>query len=169
MARKQDINVGIIAFTGLVGAILLLIIIWGVEAWYYYEVDLITERHNIENQNVPLNTLKAEHYLNLGDNVGNETIYASQLVGGAAVDPEYRWADESRQVAIIPIHEAMARVAQAVSGQEVTAEQVREADRRFVRAGLAGDHDIMTPTRNAPAATPNAPQNEPGPATQGGN
>lgn len=151
MARKQDIDVGIIAFTGFVGALLLLIIIWGVEGWYHYEVDLLLEKHNV-NQNMPLSGLKQEHYRNLGDDVGNDIVYASEVADlGDATAPGfgYRWTDNSRQTAAIPIHEAMARVVQQAGGQEVTAQQMREVDRQFVRTINNAYADVMVPTSTA--------------------
>src|SRR5690606_3670469 len=120
----------IIAFIGLVGALLLLIIIWGVEGWYHYEVDLISEKHNENAQSLPLSGLKQEHYRNLGDDVGNNIVYASKIPG---LEAGYRWTDASRQTAAIPIHEAMARIVQQYSGQQVTAQQMREADRQYTR------------------------------------
>lgn len=157
MARKQDIDVGVIAFTGLVGALLLLIIIWGVEGWYHYEVDLLSERHSDINENVPLNTLKQEHYRNLGDLVGNDIVYASEVeeLGeepGEAASPAfgYRWTDPSRQTAAIPIHEAMARIVRQASGQNVTADQMRIADEQFVRTVNELYGDMMTPTEAEP-------------------
>lgn len=160
MARKQDIDVGVIAFTGLVGALLLLIIIWGVEGWYHYEVNLLTDRHSNIGQNVSLNDLKLEQYGNLGDTVGNDIVYASEIDAlGDAASPAfgYRWTDQSRQSAGIPIHAAMARIVRQTTGQDVTVEQMRTADAEFVRIVNEAHGDVMTPTEVEPQA-PRVPE-----------
>ena len=132
MAVKQDINVGLVAFVGVVGAMLLLIIVWGVQAWYAYEVDAINEQRNDSDQNVGWIDHKAEQYANIGDPVGNATIYASGMTaderGKLPADYGYRYFSDKKDVAAVPIHAAMAEVVRENGGGEVSAERMREVD-----------------------------------------
>lgn len=123
---KQDINVGLIAFIGLVGSMLLLILVLGVQAWFAYETDAIRELRYESDQNLDWMRLRDEQYTNLGDTVGNSTIYAEP---GNIEGDGYRWTSERRDAAAMPIHAAMAAVVAQNGGPEVSAEAMRKIDR----------------------------------------
>ncbi len=130
---RQDINVGLVAFIGTVGSLVLLIIILGVQGWYDYEVDVIRKARFAQDENIDWNRQKAEQYANIGDVVGNTTIYAAPIGQPTAFASAggYRWADEGKTVAVIPIHAAMAAIVQQNGGEATTA-QVIAADHVFV-------------------------------------
>ena len=132
MAVKQDVNVGLVAFVGVVGAMLLLIIVWGVQAWYAFEVDAINEQRNDSDQNVEWIDHKTEQYANIGDPVGNATIYAAGMNaeqrGKLPADYGYRYLSDKKDVAAVPIHLAMAEVVRENGGGEVTTERMRAID-----------------------------------------
>jgi hypothetical protein len=160
MAVRQDINVGLIAFVGLIGAMLLLIAFWGVEGWYAYEVNLLnTNRYEIDRNDLWLDR-RDEQYANIGDPTGNDTIYAaaevSQIPGAG-----YRYFSRERDAAAIPIHAAMAQIVAQYGGPQVSIEEMRAIDSRFV--GIVNDAyaDYMTPVP-PPAAQEGQ---EPGAAT----
>ena len=85
MAVRQDINVGLLGFVGIVGTMLLAISIWGLEAWYAYEVDLLRQVRFQENRNLTWTHIRDEQYANIGDTVGNATVYAAAEAGGEAM------------------------------------------------------------------------------------
>ena len=166
MAVKQDVNVGLIAFVGLVGSMILLITVWGVQAWYAYEVDVLnTERYEAD-QNVEWIDHKLEQYANIGDPVGNDTIYADgalrdeEVLGGegaARLAEGYRFYTDRRDLAAIPIHEAMAIVARE-NGHAATAEQMMDVDTRLAKIVNEAYASHGTPTEAEPQ---NAPSPEP--------
>ena len=149
---RQDINVGLIAFIGIVGSMVLLILVLGVQGWYAYESDRIRAERYDADQNLDWINLKAEQYANIADGVGNDTIYADEMPGksgdlrdeldddDATVDADmtdgdyvpYRYLDEGRTRLAVPIHEAMAAVVRQNGGGEATAEQMREVDGDYV-------------------------------------
>ena len=161
MAVKQDINVGMVAFTGLVGAMLLLIIIWGVQGWYAYEVDLLRQRRNTIDDNVDWNRLKVEQYVNLADPVGNDTIFAAEVPGVDAAEG-FRWVDDSKQAAAIPIHVAMAEIARRNGVDDASAERMKQADASLSETVNEAYGDYMTPTEAEPQSPdmPVVPQEE---------
>lgn len=128
---RQDINVGLIAFIGLVGSMVLLIVVVGVQAWFGYETDAIREARYASGLNLDWIRLRDEQYANLGDPVGNGTIYAS--ASGELEGSGYRWTSEAKETAVMPIHAAMAAFVAQHGGSEVSAEAMREIDReRYV-------------------------------------
>ncbi len=141
MAVRQDINVGLIAFVGLVGSILLLIAVWGTQGWFAYEVQLLNQKRFETDRNLDWLALRNEQYANIGDDVGNTTIFA------VAEEPtmSYRFLSEKRDVAGIPIHEAMARLASQHGGSQFTADQMRAADREHATIVNEVYKDYMTP------------------------
>ena len=149
MAVKQDIQVGLIAVVGTISAMLLLISIWGVEGWYAYEMGVLDEQRFEEGRNLEWMTLRDEQYRNLGDTVGNGTIYAgtgmTELPGGG-----YRYISESRDAAAIPIHEAMARLVRESGGGDVTGDQMRQIDREPIRTANEAFQAYMVPTAFVP-------------------
>ena len=135
-----------IAFIGLVGAMLLLIAVWGVEGWFAYEVAVLDERQFDDGRDESdWVRLRDEQYANLGDPVGNGTIYAAAREAAAA-GGGYRYATEARDVLVIPIHEAMARVANQFGGGQVTAEQMRQLDAAPVHLVNEAYANYMAPT-----------------------
>jgi hypothetical protein len=136
---RQDINVGLLVFIGLVGAMVLLIIVLGVQAWFAFETDLIIRDRYRQDENRAYNALKSEQLANIGDPIGNSIIYS------AAIDPPvgygsaegYRWTSDTRETAVIPIHEAMAQIVRENGGN---------AD---VTAMLAADREPVSLTNNA--------------------
>jgi hypothetical protein len=144
MAVRQDINVGLIAFVGLVGSMLLLVIIWGVEGWYAYEVDLLSAKRFEEERGDQWLERRDEQYANIGDVIGNDTIYAGP---GAAEWPGggYRFTSRERTTAVIPIHAAMVEIVRQSGGPEVTLEQMLEADRQAARIENDAYGQYMTP------------------------
>ena len=132
---KQDINVGLVAFIGAVGALVLLIVVLGVQAWYGYETDAIRAERYDTDQNVDWQKRRDEQYANLGDTVGNGTIYAHAPTptptptAGEGVSGGYRWTSEARDTAIIPIHAAMAAYVEQNGGPAIDAEAMRALDR----------------------------------------
>ena len=166
MAVKQDVNVGLVAFVGVVGAMLLLIIVWGVQAWYAFEVDSINQERYEADKNVTWIDHKVEQYANIGDPVGNATIYAAgmsqeeraKLPAGFG----YRYVDAKKDVAAIPIHAAMAEVIRENGGGEVSVEKMLKIDHdktvQIVNDAYAG---YTTPTQFEPRdAREPAPQPE---------
>ncbi len=131
---RQDINVGMLVFVGLVGSLVLLIMVLGVQAWFAYETDVIlTQRYAID-QNDPLLELKGEQLANIGDPVGNGVVYGSALLDDVGELPEtagYRYADDARSQAVMPIHAAMAAFVNAHGGN-ATAEQMLAMDKAYV-------------------------------------
>lgn len=164
MAVKQEINVGLVAFIGVIGGMLLLISVWGVEAWYAYEVDLLSEERYDADRNIEWLDLKAEQYANIGDRVGNSTIYA------AGPDPRegelppawgYRYQGDDQQSAAVPIHLAMARIIAEYGNASVTAEEMQQVDRTHAAVVNEAYADFMTPTEYEPQDAPEpAPQEE---------
>lgn len=178
MAVRQDIKVGLIAFVGLVGSMILLIAVWGVEAWFAYEVSVLNEDRYEIDRNVAWLDLRDEQYANIADAVGNTTTYAAaDAYTSEAADvpaageraPDYRYASEQRDVAIIPIHAAMAQLAAQHAGQQVSVDQMRDIDREFsaivneayadyMTLGLADEHGtdnhgtVPPPSAQSPAA-----------------
>lgn len=154
MAVKQDINVGLLVFVGLVGVMLLLISVWGVEGWYAYEVDLLNAVRYDTDRNVDWGRMRDEQYANIGDPVGNATIYAAaegagEMLGGSE---GYRFSSRERDVAVIPIHAAMAQIIRQHGNQQVTVDQLRQIDRApvsIVNESFAG---FMTPVKPQPEA-----------------
>lgn len=169
MAVRQDINVGLLAFVGIVGTMLLAIIVWGLEGWYAYEVDLLNTVRYEADQNLGWIEMREEQYANIGDAIGNTTIYASAF-GDAALGGTggYRFSSQQRDTAVIPIHEAMAQIVQQLGGASVTAEQIREADR--VHAAIVNElyGDYMTPTEAEPQDAPHPEPRSESAAGEGG-
>ena len=166
MAVKQDVNVGLVAFIGVVGAMLLLIIVWGVQAWYAFEVDSINQSRYESDRNVSWIDHKTEQYANIGDPVGNATIYAAALTADERAKLPagygYRYLDAKETVAAIPIHAAMAEVIRENGGGNVGVEEMRKIDHdkyvQIVNEAYAG---YTTPTQFEPQDAPSpAPQAE---------
>ena len=164
MAVKQDINVGLVAFVGVVGAMLLLIVVWGVQAWYEFEVDAISEARYDAGQNVEWIDHKTEQYANIGDPVGNAAIYAA---GMRPADREklaagygYRFVSPAHDVAAVPIHAAMAEIVRRNGGGDANAGDLRAADLNNVAIVNEAYADVMTPNQaepqDAPAPEPQA-------------
>jgi hypothetical protein len=147
MAVRQDINVGLLGFVGIVGTMLLAISIWGLEAWYAYEVDLLRQVRFQENRNLTWTQIRDEQYANIGDTVGNATVYAAAETGGEAMGPAagYRFPTRERDVAVIPIHAAMAQIASQFGKEPVTAAQMREMDQKPVATANRAYEEFMTP------------------------
>ena len=148
-STKQDVNVGLVAFIGVVGAMVLLILALGVQAWFGYETDVIRQDRLDAADNVDWLRLKAEQYANIGDPVGNDTIYADEVTNPSryVYDAEvgrqdyllgqgdfsgYRFTSDDRDQLAVPIHAAMAAVVAQRGGPKVTAEQMQEIDREYV-------------------------------------
>lgn len=142
---RQDVNVGLVTFVGAVGAMVLLILVLGVQAWFGYETDEILKQRYAADDNVDWIALKAEQYANIGDTVGNDTIYAHEvppperfLVTGEGsasdrfdyrgVQSGYRFADEAKTQLIVPIHQAMAAVIKERGGIDVSADEMAAID-----------------------------------------
>ena len=166
MAVKQDVNVGLVAFVGVVGAMLLLIIVWGVQAWYAYEVDAINQNRYASDNNTDWISHKDEQYANIGDPIGNATIYAA---GMTAAERDklpagfgYRYLSDKKDVAAIPIHAAMAEVIRENGGPDQSVARMRAIDHdkyiQIVNEAYAAD---MTPLQAEP-------QNAPTPGAAGG-
>ncbi len=144
MAVRQDINVGLLAFVGLVGSMLLLIIFWGVEGWFAYEVDVLTaSRYEIDRNQQWLDR-RDEQYANIGDIVGNASVYSVAEVGELPAGG-YRFPTRERNVAVIPIHAAMAHLVSELTGEQVTAEQMRALDTQPTRISNDAYLEYMTP------------------------
>ena len=177
MAVKQDVNVGLVAFVGVVGAMLLLIIVWGVQAWYAYEVDSINQSRYESDRNVSWIDHKTEQYGNIGDPVGNATIYAAGMTADEraklAAGYGYRYVGQNREVAAIPIHAAMAEVIRENGGGDVSVEQMRRIDHdKFVAivneayAGYAAPTKFEPQDAREPAPQAESAAGENGPATR---
>jgi len=160
MAVRQDIDVGLLSFVGIVGTMLLAIAIWGVEAWYAYEVDLLTQVRFQDDRNLAWTHRRDEQYANIGDPVGNATIYAAAEAGELALGAAegYRFPNRERDVAVIPIHAAMAQIANQFGNQQVTVAEMREIGRKPVRIINRAYDDFMTPmptqAQSPPAEAP---------------
>jgi hypothetical protein len=158
MAVRQDINVGLLSFVGIVGTMLLAIAIWGVEAWYAYEVDLLRQVRFQEDRNLAWAQRRDEQYANIGDAVGNATVFAAAEAGESALGPAmgYRFPTRERDVEVIPIHAAMAHIASQFGKEPVTSAEMREIDRKPVAITNRAYEDFMTPVlppRSQPADT----------------
>jgi hypothetical protein len=144
---KQDVNVGLVAFIGIVGSMVLLILVVGVQAWFAYEKDVITYNRYDTSDNLDLERLKAEQYANIGDPIGNDTIYADEVVEpkrfrldevpvdyrlGVGSFRGYRFTGEDRQQLVVPIHLAMAAVVAERGGPLVSVEDMRAIDGEYV-------------------------------------
>jgi hypothetical protein len=129
-AIRQDINVGLIAFVGVVSSMILLITVVGVQAWFAFETDRVLEERYAHDRNVDWIALKQEQYDNIGDPVGNGTIYAAHEQADVEIDPlsTWRFADESRTKLVAPIHVAMAELARR-NGHDVSVAEMIEIDR----------------------------------------
>ena len=128
---RQDIDVGLVAFVGIVSAMVLLIAVVGVQAWFAYETDKVLAERYEHDRNLDWIALKNEQYANIGDAVGNATIYAdNEGVELPGVAGGYRFADEAKTTLVVPIHVAMAALArehgQAVDPAAVAAMDARE-------------------------------------------
>lgn len=147
MAVRQDINVGLLAFVGIVGTMLLAICVWGLEGWYAYEVDLLNTVRYESDQNLGWSTMRDEQYANIGDPVGNDTIYAAADAGEAALGGSdgFRFISREREAAAIPIHAAMAEMVRQHGGTEVSIQEMREADRRHAAIANPLYDNYMTP------------------------
>ncbi len=144
---RQDVNVGLVAFVGVVGAMILLISALGVQAWFGYETDLILQERYATDDNEDWRRLKSEQYANIGDRVGNDTIYAAstafpttfnrpgdnnRLERGVEYPVNYngyRFIDDERSTLAVPIHDAMAAIVAARGGPAISAEEMAELDR----------------------------------------
>lgn len=152
MAVRQDIDVGLLVFVGLVGVMLLLISVWGVEAWYAHEVDLLSTVRYDTDRNVDWDKMRDEQYANIGDPIGNATIFAAaggadDMLGGSA---GYRFASRQRDVAVIPIHAAMAQIIRQYGNQEVSVDELRRMDRAPVAIVNDAFGEFMTPVKGQP-------------------
>ena len=163
MAVKQDINVGLITVIGVVGAMLLLIIVWGVQAWFAYEVDLLNQYRYAQDQNVEWIDSKFEQYTNIGDPIGNSAIYASGFSPEerAELPPVWGWRypDENKQTLVVPIHVAMAQMVNELGNPTtpVTAEEMRLLDQTPTQTVNEAYADVMTPTEAEPQTPPGVP------------
>ncbi len=147
-STRQDVNVGLVAFTGVVGTMVLFIIVLGVQAWFAYETDLIINARYSADDNVDWRRLKSEQYANIGDTVGNDTIYAGQTAGptrfavdlgnnqserrdyvaGSDAALGYRFTGEERDQLVVPIHLAMAAFIKQRGGGEISAQEMAALD-----------------------------------------
>lgn len=157
MAVRQDIDVGLLSFVGIVGTMLLAIIIWSVEAWYAHEVDLIREVRFQDDRNFAWSGRRDEQYANIGDPVGNTTIYAAAEAPGLGAAQGYRYPTRERDVAAIPIHAAMAQIVNQLGKQSVTMAEVLDADRKPVAITNKAYDDYMMPVARQPANPTEAP------------
>ena len=150
MAVRQDINVGLLAFVGIVGAMLLMISFWGLEGWYAHEVDLLMKERLETDRNLAWTEMRDEQYANIGDSVGNATIYAAAEAGDAALGDSdgYRFASRERDLAVIPIHAAMARIVQQFGGLEVTAAQAALSSAKTRLTGVIARLDTALRAQN---------------------
>ena len=160
MAVRQDIDVGLLSFVGIVGAMLLAIIIWGVEAWYAYEVDLISQVRYQDDRNFAWTQRRDEQYANIGDPLGNATIYSAAEAGGEALGAAqgYRYPTRERNVAVVPIHVAMAQIVNQLGKQQVTAADLLEADKKPVVIVNQAYDSYMTPAQPQRQTTPMEPR-----------
>lgn len=150
---RQDINVGLLVFIGVVGALVLLIMVLGVQAWFAYETDVILTQRYAADQNTTLAEHKAEQLENIGDPLGNGIVYGA--ADGEMVSDGYRYADEEKTVAVIPIHAAMAAIVNQ-NGGDTTAEAMRAADGAYVHLtnDAFADPQSYVETEAAPATQP---------------
>ena len=172
---RQDVNVGLIVFVGVVGAMVLLILALGVQAWFAFESDKILERRYAADDNVEWINHKAEQYANLGDTIGNGTVYASEVaqptrfgIAGEGTDVAmydyvandgYRFTSDEKDRLILPIHEAMAAFVRQHGGNEgATAQDLEAADRDYVHLvndAFVDPQSYVTPaSESAGAAAP---------------
>ena len=86
MVEKQNINISLITTIGLVSAVLLFVIIVGVEAWFYSEVE---DERTIKHQGT-VNWILADHELTQQEKLQT-----------------YRKVDAEKQTVTIPIHDAI--------------------------------------------------------------
>ncbi|MEM1010600.1 MAG: hypothetical protein AAGI46_00095 [Planctomycetota bacterium] len=144
-SNRQDVNVGLVAFVGVVGTMVLLIIVLGVQAWFGFESDLIVSQRYGADDNVDWRRLKSEQYANIGDPIGNDTIYASEtapptrfsfamgeerqdyLIGEGAAEG-YRFLGEERDQLVVPIHLAMAAVVAERGGPSISRDDMLALD-----------------------------------------
>lgn len=156
MAVRQDIDVGLLGFVGIVGAMLLAIIIWGVEAWYSYEVDLISQVRYQDDRNFAWSDRRDEQYANIGDPIGNTTVYAVSETGAQALGTAqgYRYPTRERDVVVVPIHVAMAQIANQFGKQQVTAADMLEADEKPVTIVNKAFDNYMVPVPPQRSAAP---------------
>ena len=82
----MDVPVGLIATIGIAGTFAVIAIILATEAWYYHETNVELETKSLGVANVAIQDLRA-----------------SQL----AKISTYRWVDQSKGIAAIPIERAM--------------------------------------------------------------
>jgi hypothetical protein len=145
---RQDVNVPLVAFVGIVSSMVLLILVLGVHAWFGYEQDLVLSERYAADRNVDWIALKAEQYANIGDDVGNDTIYGDEVPAPTRfynADDQgfrtyadfnfaagYRYAGEDRSTVVVPIHVAMAEFVRQHGG-EVTADEMKVIDNNYVR------------------------------------
>ncbi len=86
MATRQDVNSPLLITIGAIGAILVLTIIVGVQAWYTSALNEETARKDAASPNVWLDNLHAEQQANLN---------------------KERWIDRDKKIVQIPIERAM--------------------------------------------------------------
>ena len=131
---KQDINIGLIFFVGIVGSIVLYISIVGTTAWFHYEREQIVEARYAADKNRDWINMRDEQYANIGDDVGNATIYAAADDVAVASDSlsGWRYTSEQRDRLVMPIHEAMARMVNDAGGS-TTATAMMAADRAVAK------------------------------------
>ena len=95
MVQEPGIKVGSVVMVGVVSALLLLTIVIGLQAWYYYEYDLEQTRKNSGAVVWDLANLRLDQQENIN---------------------RYGWVDKNTGKVAIPIDRAMALTAERASG-----------------------------------------------------
>ena len=105
MAARQDVNTPVIVTIGIVSALLLIVVAIGLEAWFRSE----------EQSQMAVMSRRAV-YMPLV----SQTLEQQSKING------YRWIDSQKQIAAIPIEEAMKIV--AANGTGVVAPATQRAE-----------------------------------------
>jgi hypothetical protein len=91
---KNDINVGLLVTVGSISAMLLLVVLLGVHAWYLYEVDLETQA----KWNDPAKVV-------------NQEVHDLKLAQASDLKVSNRWSDREKGTVRMSIDDAMEVIA----------------------------------------------------------
>ena len=86
MSERDDINVPVVFTTGLISALLLFVIVVGIQAWFYHELNRENREKVYGQRNEQLEALRDQQEANL---------------------TTYRWLDREQGRVAMPIEQAM--------------------------------------------------------------
>jgi hypothetical protein len=91
MAQKEGINTSLVVVTAAVSCLVLVVIVFSVQGWFQYETQMELDRKWAEMGDTSAADRKADQLKNIS---------------------AYRWVDQKKGIAAIPIDDAMKQVAQ---------------------------------------------------------